>query len=401
MGGQGDGLAEGPVHVPFTLPGERVVVRVAEGRGELISVLEPSAERVTPPCPHFGRCGGCALQHWDHAPYLAWKRDKIITALAREGIETDVLAPYASGPEERRRVALHARQGTPEAARLGYKMRSSWTLVDIAACPISDPRIQAAIPGLKRLAAQLFEHPRSAPTLHVTWTDTGLDVNVTGVERRTHGLSPDASVRIAEAAQALDAARVTVNGDIAYQVREPVVTIGRARVVLPPGAFLQATAGAEAAMAAFAQEAVAGAASVADLFCGVGTFALRLAETTPVLAADGDKAAVGALSAASHAPGLKPVRTETRDLFRHPIGAAELAKIDAVVFDPPRAGAAAQTAEVAASKGATVAGVSCNPATFARDARILIDAGFRLERVLPVDQFLWSPHVELVGVFHR
>jgi 23S rRNA (uracil1939-C5)-methyltransferase len=402
MGGEGDGVAAGPAFVPFTLPGERVVAKGSGERRELVEVLAASPERVEPPCPHFFACGGCALQHWAHAPYLTWKAERLAATLARQHIETQILPAYAAGPGGRRRVALHARKGTGGAARLGYKARRSWDLVDIAVCPIADPAIQAEIPGLKRLAAPLFEHPKSAPTLHVTLSDTGLDVDITGVEARSGGLSADARMQLAQRAAEADLARVTLGGEVAYLARQPTVRLGPARVALPPGAFLQATPGAEAAMAAFVAEAAAGAHRIADLYCGVGTFTFRLAEIAPVDAADFAPDAIAALnSARATAPGLKAIAAEARDLVRRPVLADELRKTDVAVFDPPRAGAAEQAAELARSAVARVVGVSCNPATFARDARILIDAGFRLQSVLPVDQFLWSPHVELVGVFSR
>jgi len=402
VGGEGDGVAPGPVFVPFSLPGERVRAQGSGDRRELIEVLAASAERVEPPCPHFFACGGCALQHWAHAPYLAWKVERLAGTLARQRIETEVLPAFAAGPGTRRRVALHARKGSREAARLGYKARRSWDLIDIGVCPIADPRIEAAIPALKRLAAPLFEHSKSAPTLHVTLTDTGLDIDITGVEARSGGLSADGRMLIAERAAEADFARVTLGGEMAYMARMPQVRLGPARVSLPPGAFLQATADAEAAMSAFVKDAAAGAARIADLYCGVGTFTFRLAEIAPVHAADFTPEAVAALtSALATAPGLKGVTTEARDLVRRPVLAEELKKTDVAVFDPPRAGAAEQAAELARSNVARVIGVSCNPATFARDARTLIDSGLRLERVLPVDQFLWSPHVELVGLFAR
>jgi 23S rRNA (uracil1939-C5)-methyltransferase len=402
VGGEGDGVAAGPVFVPFTLPGERVRAQGRGDRRELVEVLAASPERVEPPCPHFHACGGCALQHWDHAAYLAWKVARLAGTLARERIASEILPPYAAGPGTRRRVALHARKGGPDRARLGYKARRSWDLVDIAVCPIADARIQSAIPALRRLAAPLFEHPKSAPTLHVTLTDTGLDVDITGVEAKSGGLSADARMQLAERAAEADLARVTLAGEMAYMARMPQVRLGPARVSLPPGAFLQATPGAEAAMTAFVGDAAAGAHRIADLYCGVGTFTFRLAEIAPVHAADFTPEAVAALTAGlASAPGLKGVTAEARDLVRRPVLADELKKIDVVVFDPPRAGAAEQTAELARSHVARVIGVSCNPATFARDARTLIDAGFHLQRVLPVDQFLWSPHVELVGVFGR
>jgi 23S rRNA (uracil1939-C5)-methyltransferase len=402
IGARGDGVAPGPVFVPFTLPGERVRLRGPDDRAELIEVLAPSPDRARPPCPHFGVCGGCALQHWRAGPYLDWKQALVREALAREGLAPEVLATFASPPASRRRLALHARAGGRDGARLGYKIRGSWTLVEIAVCPIADLRLQAALPGLKRLAAPFLEHPKSAPTLHVTWTGTGLDVDVTGVERRSGGLSADARMRAAMAAQEMDAARVTMAGEVIYGARQPMVKLGPAIVSLPPSAFLQAVPQAEDAMAAFALDALNGVRRVADLFCGVGTFTFRLAQAATVHGVDGAEEAVAALlAAAGGTGGLKGVTAEARDLARRPLSAEELNRFEAAVFDPPRAGALDQARQMSRSKLARIVGVSCNPTTFARDARVLVDGGYHLETVLPVDQFLWSPHVELVGVFAR
>jgi len=402
VGGEGDGVGAGPVFVPFTLPGERVRAQGSGERRELLEVLEPSAERIEPVCPHFLTCGGCALQHWSHGPYLAWKVARLAGTLARERIETEILPPFAAEPGTRRRVTLHARRGDRDAARLGYKARKSWDLVDVEVCPIAHPTIQKAIPALKRLAARLFEHPKSAPSLHVTLTDAGLDIDITGVEAKSGGLSADARMQLAERAAEAGFVRVTLGGEVAYMAHAAHIQLGPARVILPAGAFLQATKAAETAMADFVAGAAVGANRIADLYCGVGTFTFRLAEIAPTHAADAAPEAVAALMAAlSTAPGLKGVTAETRDLARRPLLVHDLRHTDVAVFDPPRAGAAEQTRELAASGVARVIGVSCNPATFARDARTLIDAGFVLERVLPVDQFLWSPHVELVGVFSR
>jgi 23S rRNA (uracil1939-C5)-methyltransferase len=400
IGAQGDGVADG-VFVPLTLPGERVMARVEGGRADMVELLSASDERIAPVSPHYGDCGGCSLQHWAHGPYLAWKADQVRAALARERIETQILAPFAAPPGSRRRLALHARKGRG-GAEIGFKARRSWRLVAVEACPIADPRLVAAFPALRLLAEPFLEHPKSAPTLHVTWTGTGLDVDITGVERRSGGLSADARMRAAEAASAGDMARVTMGGEIIYMARQPMVRLGPAVVALPPGAFLQAVPQAEAAMAAFVVEGVAGAARLADLYCGVGTFTFAMAQGGSVLAVDSSAPAIAALkSAIASAPGLKPITAEARDLVRRPVLAMELARIDAVVLDPPRAGAAEQVGEIGRSTTPRVAYVSCNPATFARDARTLVDAGFTLDRVLPVDQFLWSPHIELVGVFSR
>jgi len=401
MGALGDGLAEGGIFAPLTLPGERVRARVENGRAEVFEWLAASAERVAPPCRHFGDCGGCALQHWASKPYLEWKVDQIRLALGRVGLETDILTPFAAPPGSRRRLALHARrQG--RAAVLGFKARRSWRLAPIDACAIADPRLVAALPLLRRLAEPFLEHPKSAPTLHVTLTETGLDIDVTGIERRGGGLSADARMRAAVVAGEGDVARVTLAGEIVYQTRASLVRMGRAAVALPPGAFLQAVAAAEKAMADFVVHAAAGATRIADLYCGVGAFTFPLAGVAPVLACDVAAPAVAALRAAvASAPGLHAIEAFARDLDRRPVLVDELRRTDMVVFDPPRAGAAVQSAEIARSAAPCVAAVSCNLATFVRDAKILTNAGFRLDRVLPVDQFLWSPHIELVGLFTR
>ena len=403
LGGLGDGrLSQSGAHVSLVLPGERVTADVAAGRGDLVEVLEPSLQRVEPPCPHFGACGGCALQHWDLAAYREWKVRQLDRVLHGAGFDVGATLAFTAGPGERRRIGLHARPGDREAARLGYKARRSWSLAPIAVCPIADPRLVSALPDLARLAAPLFEHPKSAPTLHTTITETGIDVDISGVERKSGGLSADARVRIAQIASAADFARVSLDGEVLYGARPAVVRFGSASVALPPGSFLQAVAGAEAAMAQIALDAVAGAGRVADLFCGAGAFTLRLAEIAPVLAADMTPGAIAALAAAAGATaGLKGVTAEVRDLERRPVLAAELKRIDAVVFDPPRAGAAVQAGEIGRSKASVAVAVSCNPSTFVRDAAILRDAGFELASVAGVDQFLWSPHMELVGVFQR
>jgi 23S rRNA (uracil1939-C5)-methyltransferase len=401
VGAQGDGVADGPVFIPLTLPGETVRVNRAGNRAELIEIIKLSRERTTPPCPHFGACGGCALQHWQRQGYLDWKVEQIRLALGRERLETDFAPIFAATPGSRRRLALHARKGRGGAV-VGFKARRSWNLVEIETCTISERRLVESLPALRALAEPFLEHPKSAPTLHVTWTATGLDVDVTGVERRSGGLSADARMTAAMAAQSADMARVSLAGEAVYQAREPIVRFGKAVVALPMGGFLQAVEAAEIEMARIAVEAVAGAGRVADLYCGAGAFTFRLAEIAPVYAADAAAPAIKALAAAvSTAPGLHGITAEARDLVRRPVLAQELKKMDAVVFDPPRAGAAEQVREIAASTVGKVVAVSCDIGTFARDARTLVDAGFRLERLHPIDQFLWSPHVELVGVFSR
>lgn len=405
VGAQGDGVAEtpdGPVFAPQTLPGETIRAEVRDGRAERVEIVKPSRDRVAPVSPHYGDCGGCSLQHWAAGPYLDWKREQVRLTLAREGIETEIEATVAVPPGTRRRLALHARRGPDGRAILGFKARKSWRLVEVAVCPVADPRIVAAFPILARVAEAFLEHPKSAPTLHVTWTLSGLDVDVTGIERRSGGLSRDAQMRAIQAAAAGDLARLSMAGETLFMERQPKVAFGPATVPLPAGGFLQAVPEAEQAMVARAVEAVRGAKKIADLFCGAGTFTFPLATVAPVLAADSSAAGIAALKAGfGTAKGLKPITAEARDLFRRPFAPYDLRGCDAIVIDPPRAGAIEQTAQIAQTKASVVVGVSCNPVTFARDARVLIDAGFRLERATPVDQFLWSGHVELVGVFRR
>ena len=404
VGHQGDGIAETPtgaVFVPGALPGEVVRAVVRDGRAEDIEIIEASADRAPIQSETYAECGVAPLQHWASAPYLAWKRDLVVETLAREGIETEVEATVATPPGVRRRIALHARRNEDGQVVLGFKGRRSWRVVPLAHCPLSDPRINAALPSLAAVAAPFLGGARSAPTLHVTVTDSGLDVDITGVERS--GRSADVAQQGVRAARTADIARLSMDGETLVMMRQPTVRFGRATVPLPPASFMQASPVAEAAMVERAVAAVRGAKRIADLFCGAGTFTFPLAEVAPVLAADSSAGAIAGLKAgAGTAQGLKGIDAQARDLFRRPLSPHDLKGIEALVFDPPRAGALEQTQQFAGTKSVSVVvGVSCNPTTFARDARVLIDAGFVLERVTPIDQFLWSTHVELVGVFRR
>ncbi|MDV6329589.1 RNA methyltransferase [Asticcacaulis sp. 201] len=402
VGFQGDGLTTGGLVVPLTLAGERVTVRQGKERLELVEVIEASPDRVVPPCSHFTACGGCALQHWRLPAYSEWKRETVVATMKHAGFDVDVAPILTTPPASRRRVGLHARK-LGKQIELGFKARKSWNLVAIRECPISDPAIVAALPQLKKLAGYLFEHPKSAPILHITASLTGLDIDISGVERnKSGGLSADARMNIAMDAAEANFARVTMGDDMLYMARTPVVRFGKARVGLPIGPFLQASQPSETDMVRLVMEGIGSAKRVADLFCGAGTFTFPLAEQAVVYAADGAAPAVAALKTAiATAPGLKTITAEARDLFRRPLLAEEMKELDAVVFDPPRAGAEAQSMEIARSSVPRVVAVSCNPATFVRDAKILIAAGFSLDRVTPIDQFLWSSHVELIGVFSR
>lgn len=399
MGAQGDGLVagpEGPLFAPYTLPGEEVRGSVEKDRLAVEEILSPSPERAAPFCPHFGRCGGCLLQHWQSAPYLAWKRTLVADALARDGLSAEVLPVIDAHGEGRRRVIFHARQYGARTV-VGFAERRSHAMVALEGCPVLAPALDQALPAAQAVAQALA--PLKKPLdLQIIATDTGLDMDVRG----SGPLPPRLLAEVAAIAARFSLARLTRHGELVLQREPPVLNMGRARVELPPAAFLQATAEGERVLAEAVVGAVAGARRVADLFAGAGTFALRLAERARVTAAESHAGALAALvKAARNTSGLKGVEGEARDLFRRPLMAAELAAFDAVVMDPPRQGAEAQTREIAASKLAKLVYVSCNPTTFARDARLLTAAGFTLGQVQPVDQFRYSPHVELVATFVR
>jgi 23S rRNA (uracil1939-C5)-methyltransferase len=404
LGHLGDGVAEtdlGQLFVPFTLAGERARVRtLGEGRAELLKILEPAPERVTAPCKHFGICGGCTLQHMEAKSYAEWKRLQVIAALSARGIDCDVEPLIPAMPHSRRRATLAATR-TKKGVTIGYYMRASHTIMAARECPLIVPEIENALEKLAHLVEPgLSRKGRAA--LSVTSTEAGLDVAVTGGKE-----APDGPLRseLAKRAAAADLARLTWDGDILAERRIPMVTFSALRVAPPPGAFLQATQEGEAELVRLVLEGVGDAKRVADLFAGCGTFTAALAKRSTVLAVEGEAKSLAALDRALREQGpalaLKPVELVTRDLFRRPIHQSELLKTDAVVFDPPRAGAAAQSEMLAQSNVPLIIGVSCNPATFARDARTLMDGGYKLTRVTPVDQFLWSPHIELVGIFRK
>jgi 23S rRNA (uracil1939-C5)-methyltransferase len=399
IGHQGDGVALAggkQVYIPYTLPGETVTFsRSGEERGALRENVSPSPDRIAPICRYFGVCGGCVLQHWRAENYRAWKRGLVVDALAHEGVNAPVADLVDAHGEGRRRAVLHARR-TREGVAVGFMAHRSHTVVAIDHCPVLAPTLARAFAIAERIAAPLATKEKPLD-LQFTATEGGLDVDV-------RGSGPlDAATRssLARIAAEERLARLTRHGDIVAQLVEPVLRIGPARVALPPGAFLQATEAGENALAAIVREAAVKASKIADLFCGVGTFALRLAENARVLAIDSDEAAVSALARAAKAPGLKPLEAVHRDLFRRPLAAAELKGFDAVVLDPPRQGAEAQVRALARGAVPRLIYVSCNPASFSRDARILCAGGYRLVRVTPVDQFRYSAHVELVGVFDR
>jgi 23S rRNA (uracil1939-C5)-methyltransferase len=403
LGARGDGISSskaGAIYVPYTLPGEIVEVDPWPGhpdRRNLLRVEAPSAARITPVCPHFGVCGGCQLQHWDTAPYLAWKREAVVAALRHAGIAAEVGDILDAHGEGRRRAVFHARRATHDILEVGYSALYAHRIIPIDRCPILAPGLSGAIDAAWAIAETL--KPAAKPLdIQVTATDAGIDVDVRGSGR----LTPQLTAALARVTETRWLARITRHGELIAQRAAPAIRIGRARMTLPPGAFLQATVLGEETLARLVLEHVGTARPVADLFAGVGTFALRLAERARVIAADSDTGAIDALRrAAAATSGLKPVTAERRDLFRRPYVTQELSGVDAVVFDPPRQGAEAQARELARSRVPIIVAVSCNAATFARDVKILIDGGYRLGDVTPVDQFRYSAHVEIVARLTR
>ena len=404
VGHRGDGVASADdgqtVYVPYALAGETVEVAPVPGhpdRRRLLQVERASPQRVTPFCQHFGICGGCAIQHWDTERYRAWKRDIVVDTLAQAKLACEVAPLIDAHGLGRRRITLHARMGTHDVLKVGFAAASSHDIIPVDRCPILAPGLSGALDAGWAIAEPLISIGKPLD-IQITATDNGLDVDVRG-----SGPLPAATIAmLSRVAEQHRLARLTRHGELVLMRTPPTITIGAAQVTLPPGSFLQATAAGEEALAALVSGHCKRAKHIADLFCGVGPFALRLAANSRISAFDGDAGAVTALQkAATSTSGLKPIKAEARDLFRRPLMPQELRDYDTIVFDPPRQGAQAQVQQLAASKIPVVVAVSCNVATFARDARILVDGGYTIEGVTPVDQFRHTPHVELVARFKR
>lgn len=394
LGHQGDGIAQGPVFAPMTLPGEVVTGTQDGDRLTDVRIVKPSPSRVAAPCRHYKACGGCQVMHASDEFVASWKTDVVRAALFAQGIETEFRPIVTSPSQSRRRAAISVRR-TKKGAMAGFHARASDTLIEIPDCQLLLPEIKAALPLAEALAIAGGSR-KGELSVQVTQSDGGLDVLVTG------GKPLDGPLRIALAAEVerFRLARLVWDDELVGMRLPPVQRFGPARVTPPPGAFLQATADGEAALLAAVTEAVDASARLVDLFAGCGTFALPLAARAEVHAVEGDAAMVKALDQGwRQSDGLKRVTTEARDLFRRPLLPDELKRFDAAVIDPPRAGAEAQVAELAKARIGRIAFVSCNPVTFARDAKILLSAGYRLEWVQVVDQFRWSTHVELAAAF--
>jgi 23S rRNA (uracil1939-C5)-methyltransferase len=403
VGQRGDGVSltgGESLFVPYALGGETVEAVPVAGhpdRRRLSRIIDASPERIDPFCNHFGACGGCAIQHWQPEAYRAWKRRIVVETLEHAGIACEVGELIDAHGAGRRRITVHARRGDDGELRTGFAAAGSHAIVAIDDCPILDPALRGALDAARALAEGL--KPTNKPLdIQVTAASNGLDVDVRG----SGPLTTSVIATLSALAQHHGLARLTRHGELVLMRTPPVIGIGAARVILPPGSFLQATVAGEETLATLVSGHCKRAKHIADLFCGVGPFALRLATKARVSAFDSDAVAVAALAkAATSASGLKPVKTEARDLFRRPLMPQELRDYDTIVFDPPRQGAQAQVKQLAASKVPVVIAVSCNVATFARDARTLIDAGYKIGTVTPVDQFRHTPHVELVARFAR
>jgi 23S rRNA (uracil1939-C5)-methyltransferase len=406
LGLSGDGVARGPfgpVYVSFTLPGETAVLAVNKNHGTVMSMSDVSPDRVPPKCRHFGRegengtCGGCSLQHASDALYHDFKRQIVIDAMKSKALSVEVAPLITAKPGERRRVVFTVRR-TEKELLLGFNTPESHHIVSISECPIASPGIVSRLATIRAVAAALADNAEPF-RLTVLETLTGLDLAADGIKK----LEDKSRRKTVETVLSLrGVARVSVNGEVLVEPIKPLIDFGGIQVSPPPGGFTQATKAAEEAMADLVIRHVGKAKRVADLFSGSGTFSLRLARTARVHAVEGEEKALKALDfAARNTQGLKPVTVEKRDLFRRPLMASEFKVYDAIVFDPPRAGAEAQVKEIARSGVKKIAAVSCNPQTLVRDLRILVDAGYRITSVVPIDQFLWSSHVEVVATLEK
>ncbi|MEE2969618.1 MAG: hypothetical protein VX741_05740 [Pseudomonadota bacterium] len=401
LGSEGDGVVKGEggvLFVPYTVPGDRVLLTLGKDDTVIESDrLSDGPARIEPACRHFGSCGGCALQHVRDEDYASWKRERLMDALGKRGLRAEIDDLVRIPPGVRRRVRLGAR-ATQKGVVLGFRQRHSHQLVDTAECPVTHPDIVARLPGLRAVLEECLGSGAAAE-ISVTLAETGLDVLI---ETKSPIELADREC-LARWAEDADLARLSWGGEPIVQRRPVRVTMSGIEVDLPEGAFLQPSQDGASALDGIVVEALRDTSSVADLYAGWGPFGLALAATgKTVRAYESDPAQIAALSAAARRAGLdQKISADERDLRHRPLAADELNGLDGLVLDPPRAGAAEQAGELASSAIPTLVYVSCNPASFARDARVLVDGGYRLDSVTPVDQFLWSPHVELAAIFRR
>ncbi len=403
LGAGGDGVAIGPegmpVFVPLALPGEAVAVEISDGRGKLMRIVEPSSDRIKPVCTHFAQCGGCALQHLRAPVYESWKREQLALTLAARGLETKV-EPLVAGTIGMRRRAVLSATRTKKNVMIGYFKRGSHELVDIHQCPVLSPDIVEALPALRKLVRPLLSR-KNVARVSILSTQGGLDVVIDDVEPVAKA---SMRIKLVELSMGLALARLTVAGEMIIEKDRPYISFDGLKAISPPGGFLQASQIIQDKMIAHILKLVSAGkrpkGRALDLYSGMGTFSLPLARNFKVLAVEYDKPALQALQhAIGLSKGLKPVEILERDLAIMPLSALELRGYDVVLFDPPRSGARSQVAELAKSDIPQLIAISCSPASFARDARILIDGGYELKSLTPFDQFLYSTHVELVGEF--
>jgi len=394
LGHQGDGIADGPVFAPRTLPGEVISAVRNDTALTDIRIDTPSENRVKPVCPHYKSCGGCALQHASDKFVASFKVDVVRQALAAQDIIADFRPIVTSPPSSRRRATIAARR-TKKGVLVGFHARASDTITEIPNCHLLSGEILGARAAIADLTMAGVSR-KGALAVTVTQSENGLDLLVRGGKP----LDGPLQISLAGIADRHDLARLAWEDEVIVTRRNPVQRFGSADVIPPPGAFLQATRDGEAQLLSAVHEATSGAGRIIDLFSGCGTFSLPLAQQAEVHAVEGDRAMTQALDKGwRYADGLKRVTVEARDLFRNPIISEDLAGYEAAVIDPPRAGALAQTEHLARARVPRIAFVSCNPVTFARDAKTLISAGYRLDWVQVVDQFRWSAHVELAASF--
>ena len=397
LGSAGDGVAPGPIYAPYTLPGEVVEGEVVDGRIETPKIVTPSSDRIAAPCAHFKRCGGCALQHASDDFVASWKRAQVADALSARGIEDAEIRPTITSPTKSRRRATFAARRTKKAVQIGFYGRKSDEIIPLTACEVVHPDLMSALPAIEA-GARLGASRKGAIRATVTKSENGLDIAVEGGK----SLEKQALLDAAMLADSHDLARLTWNGEILVTRHDPHQRIGPALVAPPPGGFLQATMDGEATLLNAAKAAIGAPSKLVDLFAGCGAFSIPFSDRAEVHAVEGDAALLEALNKGWKAVGgLARITTETRDLFRRPLLAEELNAYPVAIIDPPRAGARAQMEQLAASTVPVIASLSCDAGSFARDARTLIDGGYSLDWVQPVDQFRWSPHVEIAAKFSR
>lgn len=400
LGKQGDGLARDDsrnVFVPYTLPGERVETRGNGNRQTLVNVLAPSADRVSAPCKHFGTCGGCQLQHMEAEAYESWKTGLVNAAMEQAGLDISVDKLFTFRDSGRRRAVFSAARIDGDM-RMGFVADDGHSLVDIETCPVLIQPLADAMGDIRQFAASL-PLGKKPVRLHALWSEAGLDLAVTGLKT---GNKAQVQSLIRKSSD-FGFARLTIDNEVLIEHRKPLLTMGIAQVTPPPGGFVQASLEAELQMAELTIAFLDGCKYVADLYSGIGTFALRLAQNAKVSAFEENQPAIDALDRAWRETGgrLKQLVSEVRNLDRRPVLAAELKRVDGLVFDPPRAGAELQSRQIARSAVQKVVAVSCNPVTLARDLITLRDGGYTIRRLVALDQFRFTPHIECIAFLEK